>query len=60
VKEVMDNNGKGIPLSEIPGAEEAGIQWLMADGVHNRKDELKLSAIFIENIKKLKEELKKE
>lgn len=50
----MANRTGRINLTELPGAEENGVQWLMCCGVRNRSAAVKAAQAFIEDAAKVK------
>jgi hypothetical protein len=52
----MASNLKRIPISKVPGADENGVDWLMACRVRNKKEAREVAEVFISELEKLKDE----
>jgi len=49
-----------IKIKDIPDAEANGVRWLMASGIKNDEEALKLAAIFIGHIDETKKMIEEE
>jgi hypothetical protein len=43
---------KSFPISEVPGAKEVGLQWLMTTGADTKAEALELAAVFVDVCRK--------
>ena len=50
MKEEIDRTA----VSDVPGAKEAGIIWMMADGVHTKAEALWLAEVFVAEARNLR------